>query len=87
MNHFELESKWIDDELDVKYSFDDFVEILNGERAGEVGRIVSLWMLSPEPTYMIEFADGTGVSVAEKSLTVANRPPNAVRSKLILKQL
>ena len=40
MNHFELESQWIEKKLDVKYAFDDFVEVLDGKRTSEVGRIV-----------------------------------------------
>ena len=87
MTHFELESLWVEKRLKVKFEFDDFVEVLSGERAGEVGRVVSLLTLEPEPGYVVELPDETNENVSETSLKTAKRPTNAGVSKLILKQL
>ena len=66
MTQYELEQLWVNGTLpDVSYKFGDEVRLKSGERAGEVGRIVSLWTIEPAPTYIIEFPDGTSESASQ----------------------
>ena len=69
MTQYELEQFWVKGELpDVTYKFGDEVRLKSGERAGEVGRIVALWAIDPDPNYIIEFPDGTSESASQAAV-------------------
>jgi hypothetical protein len=68
MTQYEIEKEWLDSTLDVSYRFDDVVLVKNGTRAGEVGRVISLFALEPFPHYMVEFVDGSSIAAYESDL-------------------
>ncbi|HXQ69639.1 MAG TPA: hypothetical protein VN844_04105 [Pyrinomonadaceae bacterium] len=65
MSQFEIESLWVENRLDVAFSFGDIVRVKSGENVAKEGRIVALFVLEPLPTYMIELYDGSSVAVVE----------------------
>jgi hypothetical protein len=87
MNHYELESRWVEGKLMVKFSFGDPARMLSGDRQGELGRIVALWKIEPEARYIIEFPDGTSASATETELELLRDAKNRPQSRLILKQI
>lgn len=68
MSQFEIESLWVENRLEVAFSFGDIVRIKSGENVGTEGRIVALFELEPHPTYMIELFDGSSVAAIESDL-------------------
>ena len=44
----------------IRFRLNDTIEILSDEEKGKVGSVISIVTLEPEPTYMIELADGSG---------------------------
>jgi len=66
MTHYEIESLWVKDRLDVAFSFGDIVRVKSGKGLG--GRIVALFILEPHPTYVIELPDGSSVTAIEPDL-------------------
>lgn len=72
MTQRELEQLWVQGMLPgVVYKFSDEVRMKSGERAGEVGRIVSLWTMEPAPSYIIEFPDGTSENAIQSEIESA----------------
>ena len=77
MNQQEIEGRWVEKKLNVKFAFDDLVMLLSGDRVGEIGHVVALWTLEPEPQYVIELPDGTSENAIQSSLRAmdpAERP-------------
>lgn len=68
MTQYEIESLWVEDGLDVEFSFGDIVRVKSGENVGKEGRIVALFALEPQPTYMIELPDGSSVAAVETDI-------------------
>jgi hypothetical protein len=87
MNHYELESRWVEGKRMVKFSFDDPVRRLSGDQKGELCRIVALWKTEPEAQYIIEFPDGTSASATETELQLLRDAKNRPQSRLMLKQI
>ena len=68
MNQYEIEEEWLDSTLNVSYRFDDVVLVKNGPRAGEVGRVISVFAQEPVPHYMVEFVAGSSIAAYESDL-------------------
>ena len=72
VNQYELETLWVKGSLtDVAYSFGNKVRLKTGERAGEVGKIVALLTVEPQPDYVIEYADGRSKRAVESDIEPA----------------
>lgn len=72
MNQYELETLWVKGALpDVAYRFDNKVRMKTGERAGEVGRVVGLLAIKPQPDYVIEYPDGRSKRALESDIESA----------------
>jgi len=68
MTQYEIESQWVEDGLNVEFSFGDIVRVKSGESVGKGGRIVALIVLEPQPTYVIELPDGYSVVAIESDI-------------------
>jgi hypothetical protein len=69
MTQYELEQLWVKGALPgVAYSFGNKVRLKAGERAGEVGRIVALLAVEPQPDYVIEYPDGRSERAEESDI-------------------
>jgi hypothetical protein len=69
MNQYELEGLWENGSLsNVSYRFGHAVRLKTGERAGEVGRIVALLAVEPQPYYVIEFPDGRSENAVQSDI-------------------
>jgi hypothetical protein len=69
VNQYELETLWANGSLpNVAYRFDNKVRLKTGERAGEVGRIVALLAIEPQPDYVIEYPDGRSKRAVESDI-------------------
>jgi hypothetical protein len=68
MTQYEIESLWVEDNLDVTFSFGEVVCVKSGEAIGKQGRIVALIVVEPHPTYVIELPDGSSVVAVEPDL-------------------
>jgi len=77
VNQHEIEGRWVKKKLNVKFAFDDLVELLHGDKAGKTGNVVALLALEPEPQYVIELPDGTSTNAPESSLKALDRAKKA----------
>ncbi len=69
MTQYELERLWADGSLrGVAYGFGNEVRVKSGGRAGEVGRVVALLAVEPQPEYVVEYPDGRSITAAESDL-------------------
>ena len=69
VTQYELELLWVKGALPgVAYRPGNKVRLKTGERAGEVGRIVSLLTIVPQPDYIIEYPDGRSKRAVESDI-------------------
>ena len=68
MTQYEIESLWIENDLDVMFQFGDIIRVKSGEHLGKEGKIVALFTLEPYPTYVIELPDESSVVAVEPDL-------------------
>lgn len=68
MTQYEIESLWVEDGLNVGFSFGDLVRVKSGDSIGKQGRIVALFALEPQPTYVIELPDGSSIVAVETDI-------------------
>ena len=72
MTQYELEQLWVKGALpSVAYSPGNKVRLKTGERAGEVGRVVALLAIEPQPDYIIEYHDGRSKRAVESDIESA----------------
>ena len=51
-----------------RFRLNDSVRVLTGQHAGQIGAVVSLLALEPEPRYTVETSSGRDVAVLEHEL-------------------
>jgi len=63
----EIEAKWNKSEpiKGIKYLLNDAIKIIKGKYEGEVGSVISLVELNPEPKYYVELSNGKSIVVLE----------------------
>jgi hypothetical protein len=54
--------------LEFIFRFGDLARIKVGERSGQIGEVIALLWLEPEPAYVLELRDGKSVTLAEQEL-------------------
>jgi hypothetical protein len=74
MEHFDLETRWLGgrEVPGVRYNRNAIVRLLEGPFAGELGSVVGLLDVEPEPCYRVTVeASGVELEMSESSLGAA----------------
>ena len=62
MNDSELEKEFYEEKRSeiLPFVINDAVEVIDGPHQGKRAAVISIYSVSPELTYLIEFGDGSG---------------------------